>query len=109
MSIDWEFDLNFDGLREQIEAKKVPAAMKAMEHIRGYVAEGTPIETGHLVGSEAVEPIDDGARIFIPGPYARAQEFDMSFHHNTGHALFLTLPMATKADEAIRIIADELT
>ena len=83
--------------------------MKAMDGvIRPEVAKGTPVETGHLVGSEDVRPTDEGAELFIPGPYARRQEYELSYHHNTGHALFLTLPMLQQADAALAVVAQEI-
>jgi hypothetical protein len=108
MGMSWDFDLHFDDLAARVVETRLPAAMKAMEAIRVHVAEGTPVETGNLVGSEAVRPTSDGAEIFIPGPYARRQEFELSYHHNTGHALYLTLPMINNADEALEVIAEDV-
>ena len=88
----------------------MPAAMKAVETaIRPEVARQTPVETGNLVGSEEVRPIDDGAEIFIPGPYARRQHYELSWHHNTGNALYLELPMAQQADAALAVVAQEIS
>jgi len=108
MSIEWRFDLHLDDIAARVKAVELPSAMKAMEMIRAHVAAGTPVETGNLVGSESVEPLEDGARIFIPGPYARRQEYGLDFHHNTGHALYLTLPMIDQAEAALKMIADDV-
>jgi hypothetical protein len=108
MGIEYEFDLHLDGIAGRVQAALTPAAMKAMEMIRVEVAQGTPVETGNLVGSEEVRPTVDGAEIYIPGPYARRQEYELSYHHNTGHALYLTLPMIQKADDALKMIAEDV-
>jgi ribosomal protein L31E len=102
------FDIHIDAITDRIIAAIPEAAGRAMEMIRAEVARQTPIETGNLVGSEEVIPHEDGADIFIPGPYARRQHFGLDFHHNTGNALFLELPMMTKAEEAIQMIQDDL-
>lgn len=106
MSIEWKFDLHLDDIAARVKAAETPAAMAAMELVRAEVAQQTPVETGNLVGSEEVAPTDEGARIFIPGPYARRQHYGLDFHHNTGNALFLELPMITQAPAALRVIGD---
>jgi hypothetical protein len=107
--MSWDFNLGFDQIAAKIEAAEQPAAMTAMEAIvRPEVARQTPIETGHLVGSEEVRPISHGAEIYIPGPYARRQHYELSYHHNTGNALYLELPMVAKASDVIKFIGDEL-
>jgi hypothetical protein len=108
MGMSWEFNLNFDQIAERVHAGLKPAALLAMEAIvRPEVARQTPVETGHLVGSEEVRPIDDGVEIFIPGPYARRQHYELSYRHNTGNALYLELPMVSKAPDVIRFLGDE--
>jgi hypothetical protein len=102
------FDASADDARAQLEAGLIPAAMKAAEYLRTYVAAQTPIETGHLVGSEDVQPDTDGAQLFIPGPYARNQHYSLNFHHNTGNALYLELPWMQHAQEALDLIGREL-
>ena len=107
--MSWDFDLHFNEISARVHEALQPAAMTAMEAIvRPEVARQTPVETGNLVGSEEVAPIDNGAEIFIPGPYARRQHYELSWHHNTGNALYLELPMVSKAPEVIRFLGDEL-
>jgi hypothetical protein len=102
------FDAHIDGIYAEVDALMIPAAMKATEFLRGHVAAQTPVETGNLVGSEEVRPAPDGAELFIPGPYARRQHYELSYHHNTGNALYLELPWMQHADEALKIIAEDL-
>ncbi|MFP3464580.1 hypothetical protein [Leifsonia sp. SIMBA_070] len=110
MGITYHFDLHLDEIAANLQAALTPAAMKAMEAvIRPEVARQTPVETGHLVGSEDVRPIEDGSELFIPGPYAARQHFSLHYHHNTGNALFLELPMVSRADAALRMVAEDLT
>lgn len=107
--MSWDFNLGFDGIAARVHEALQPAAMTAMEAIvRPEVARQTPVETGNLVGSEEVRPIDNGAEIFIPGPYSRRQHFELSYHHNTGNALYLELPMVSKAPDVFRFLGDEL-
>lgn len=102
------FDAYFDGINAEVDALLTPAAMKAVEYLRVFVAEQTPVETGNLVGSEEPRPMVGGAELFIPGPYARRQHYELSYHHNTGNALYLELPWMQHADEALKIVADEI-
>ncbi len=102
------FDSYIDGINAAVDAKKIPAALKAVEFLRAHVAEQTPIETGHLVGSETARPTADGAELFIPGPYARRQHYELTWHHNTGNALYLELPWMQHAEEALQMIARDL-
>jgi hypothetical protein len=109
MGMSWDFDLHFDDIAAKVHAALPALAMTAMEAIvRPEVARQTPVETGNLVGSEEVRPISSGAEIYIPGPYARNQHFSLDFHHNTGNALYLEIPMLTKAPDVIKFIGDEL-
>ncbi|GAA0426588.1 hypothetical protein [Leifsonia naganoensis] len=109
MSIEYEYDLHFDELAAKLQATIVPAAMKAMETVvRPEVARQTPVETGNLVGSEEVRPTESGAEMFIPGPYSRRQHYELTYHHNTGNALFLELPMMQQADAALAVVAQEI-
>lgn len=108
MGIEWRFDLHLDDIAARVKAIETPAAMEAMEHVRGEVARQTPVETGHLVGSEDVQPIPDGARIYIPGPYARRQHYELSYRHTTGNALYLELPMLKEAPTVVKMIGDAI-
>jgi hypothetical protein len=102
------FDAHIDAINARVEAVLPVAAARAMEMVRTEVARQTPIDTGNLVGSEEVVPQSDGADILIPGPYARRQHYGLDFHHNTGNALFLELPMMQKGEAALRMIEDDI-
>jgi hypothetical protein len=102
------FDIYLDEINARVIAAIPGAAARAMEMIRTEVARQTPVQDGDLQRSEEVVPHEDGADIYIPGPYARRQHFGLDFHHNVGNALFLELPMVQKAPEAIQMIADDL-
>lgn len=109
MGIKWEFDLHFGEIAERVRAATPQLAMTALEAIvRPEVARQTPIDTGHLVGSEEVRPTALGAEIYIPGPYARYQHYELHLRHNTGNALYLELPMLTKSGDVLRFLGDEL-
>lgn len=109
MGMEWDFNLDFDHVAARLAGTKTVAAMTALEAVmRPEVARQTPVETGALVGSEEVRPIDDGAEIFIPGPYARRQHFGLDYHHNVGNALFLELPMVAKTQDVIDFVGDEI-
>jgi len=108
MSIEWDFDLHLGDVNDLVKAVLPVAALKAMEVVRVKVAEQTPVETGQLVGSETVRPAADGAEIFIPGPYARNQHYNLTFHHDHGNAYYLARPMVSEAENAIQVISDEV-
>lgn len=108
MSIKYEFNLHLGDIDAAVKAALIPAAMKAMEVVRVKVAEQTPIDTGNLVGSEEVRPSLNGAEIFIPGPYARNQHYNLTFHHDHGNAYYLTRPMVSEAENALQVIRDEV-
>jgi hypothetical protein len=101
-----DFNEIFNAACDRAEAAVPRALATAMEHVRGVVAAQTPVETGHLVGSEDVVSMPEEADILIPGPYARRQHFGLDFHHNTGNALFLELPMVSEAQTAIDIASN---
>jgi hypothetical protein len=102
------FDAHIDEINAKVDEMLVPAAMKGVEFLRTFVAEQTPVDTGHLVASEDVQPAPDGAQLFIPGPYARNQHYNLTFHHNTGNALYLELPWIQHGQEALDLIGREL-
>lgn len=102
------FEGYIDAIDADIDALLVPASMKAVEYLHTYVAAQTPVETGHLVGSEDVQPATLGADLLIPGPYARYQHYELQLHHNTGNALYLELPWMSHAQEALDVVAGEL-
>jgi hypothetical protein len=102
------FDAYFDAIDAKVDALKIPAALKGVEFLRTFVAAQTPVETGALVGSEESRPTPEGAELFIPGPYARRQHYELSYHHNTGNALYLELPWMQHGREALQVVADEI-
>jgi len=102
------FEAYFDEINAKVDALKIPAAMKGVEYLRTFVAAQTPIETGALVGSEEPRPNAEGAELFIPGPYARRQHYELSYRHNTGNALYLELPWMQHGHDALRVVADEI-
>jgi hypothetical protein len=110
---DEDFISALDGADERITAA-LPAIMtKAMEHVRTVVASLTPVgETGNLVGSEDVTtttPEGDGgfvSELYIPGPYARRQHYELDYRHTVGQALYLEQPMVTEAGKVFEIIAE---
>lgn len=84
------------------------ATFKAAEHLREVAVNRAPIETGNLRASAEVRPIDDGAEVRFPGPYARRQEFELSWHHEVGQALYLTSSVLSEKRACIDIMAAEL-
>lgn len=112
MADDDDFIAGLNAANERI-VTALPAIMtKAMEHVRTVVAAKTPVETGHLVGSEDVRTgIAEGStqlvtELYIPGPYARYQHYELQLHHTVGQALYLEEPMVTEAQKVFDIIAD---
>lgn len=112
MAEDEDFISALNDADERILAA-LPAIMtKAMEHVRTVVASKTPVRDGNLVGSESVTtttPEGAGAfvsEIYIPGPYARYQHYELQLHHTVGQALYLEEPMVTEAQKVFDIIAD---
>lgn len=108
MSIEWKFDLHLGDVNALVKSVLPVAALKAMEVVRVKVAEQTPVDTGQLVGSETVRPTADGAEIFIPGPYARNQHYNLTFHHDHGNAYYLARPMVSEAENALQVVRDEV-
>ena len=108
MSVGWEINLNLDGVDDRVKAAFPAALAKAMEHVRGEAVRQTPVETGNLAGSAAVTVTGNHAELKYPGPYARYQHYGMDFHHNTGNALFLELPMVQEAPKVFNILSEEI-
>jgi hypothetical protein len=106
MSMDWEIDLDFEGVNARVDAAIPIAAGKAMEHVRGVAVPLTPLREGQLVGSAGVTVIGHEGHLTFAGPYARYQHYGLDFHHTHGQALFLEQPMLTEAPKVFDIIAD---
>lgn len=109
MGLTWDVDLDFDGLKERLSAAEPEAIARGLEHIRGVSNSLTPIETGNLIGSSAVE-IDEPASGYVSykTAYAHRQHEELGWRHEHGQAKYLEQPMVTEADKALRIIADAL-
>lgn len=112
MADDDDFETMLEGVDARIEAA-LPAIMtEAMEHVRSVVATKTPEESGNLVGSEDVTtttPEGSGefvSELYIPGPYARRQHYELDYKHTVGQALYLEEPMVTEAQKVFQIIAE---
>lgn len=108
MSIEWGINLHLDDMDDRVHAAFPAALAKAMEHVRGEAVRQTPVETGNLAGSAAVTVSADHAELTYPGPYARRQHYELDWHHNTGNALYLELPMVQEAPKVFNILSDEI-
>jgi hypothetical protein len=102
------FDALIDDVTARVEAAIPGAAFKAMEHVREVAVSRTPIETGNLRSEASVIPQPDGADVYYPGPYARRQEYDLEYHHETGQRLYLTSSIQTEAPKVLEILAQEI-
>lgn len=117
MAIDYDFNLNFEDLTARIVEHAPAAIVKALEHIKTVVTPLVPVETGNLVGSGGVTAAGLEGQLFYPGPYALYQHegvyyrhgrFGAPLTHTHGQSFFLSIPMVTEKDAAIRVVADEL-
>jgi len=108
MGIEWTIDLHFEEITAEIEARIPVAIGKGLEFLRAEVTPRVPVETGNLAGSGAVSVQGNGGELLYPGPYARNQHYNLSFHHNTGQALYLEQPLVQNAEAIVKIIGDEL-
>ena len=102
------FDALVDDVTARVEAAIPGAAFKAMEHVREVAVNRAPIETGNLRASAETKPELDGASVYFPGPYARRQEYDLEYHHETGQRLYLTSSIQTEAPKVLEILAQEI-
>jgi hypothetical protein len=98
-----------DAVDARVEAEKTHACVKGVEFLRPFVVEQTPVDTGHLRSSEEPRPTAEGAELFIPGPYARRQHYELTWNHpRGGNALYLELPWMAHGQEALAVVAAEL-
>jgi hypothetical protein len=125
MSIRWDTSgLNFDGIRDRIHERMAPALQQGAEVILTKSKELVPVADGNLQDSGAARVVGLTAEITYPGPYARYQEFGMYYRrahvtrhgrhvplrygpplkHTNGSSFFLTIPMVTEAEPALRAI-----
>lgn len=100
------FDAMMDDVEDRIEAALAEAAFKAMTHISVMTTPKVPVETGNLAGSGSVSNTGPAsARVYYPGPYAKAQEYGLDFRHEHGQAMFLSTTMLQEKDNALDIAA----
>jgi hypothetical protein len=128
MGLEWHFDLHFDELKAEMEAKADEAVLAGMSYMHGEVAPLVPIGiTGNLEGSAdvglgviGVGAVDGEhvAHIYFPGPYALYQHEGIYFRrpatygallsHTHGESFFLIQPMLTYGDEAISVVRQRM-
>lgn len=102
------FSIHVDKITDEM-VEAIPAAtFKAMEHLREVAVSKTPIETGDLRASASVEAIPNGAKVYYPGPYARAQHYRLDYRHEEGQALYLEQPMVQETEKILEIVANDL-
>ena len=98
-----------DDVAASLEAALPEAAFKAMTHISIVTTPKVPLETGNLAGSGSVTYTGPAsARVYYPGPYAKAQEYGLDFHHEHGQAMFLSTTMLQEKDRALEVAAQVL-
>jgi hypothetical protein len=102
------FSVHLDQITDAVLAEIPKAAFKAMEHVRQVAVERTPIETGNLRAEASVQPAENGASVYYPGPYARFQEFEI-LRHEVGQRLYLTSSILSEAPKVIEILTNELS
>lgn len=108
MSMRVEVHLNIDAHLADLEAAQDDALAAGAEVVRAAAVQGTPVESGRLVGSAAVTIDGDEAVITYDGPYARRQHEELTWRHETGRAKYLELACIEQKDNAIRVIAEKL-
>ena len=108
-----DFSIRLQRITEEVIAAIPDASSKAMEHLRAVAVSKTPVETGHLAGSEEVIAHPDGAEVYIPGPYARYQEYGVShhgkeLHHEVGQSFYLISSLMQETPTVLAIVTEEL-
>lgn len=87
---------------------------RGAEHLKGAAQQLTPVESGHLRDSEDVRPDgEDGFEVYVPGPYARFQEFGPDFnpetlHHEEGQSPYLGAAAAAEGPAVVELIAQAI-
>ena len=102
------FDDALDGFDSRLRDILPIALTKGAEFLRGESAPLVPVESGHLVESGGVRTEGLTAEVYYPGPYARYQHYELQLRHPHGQALYLEQPTIEKADEVVKVIADEI-
>lgn len=109
MSIEWQVNLDIDGVSNRGVAAIPDGLGKALEHIRAAAVAITPEESGDLKASATVTVDGDEGGVTFAGPYARYQHEGLDFKHERGgQAKFLETPMNAEKDTALAMIAKEI-
>lgn len=114
MALEWEVNLDFDGLNDRI-ISAVPAALAGgLEVVKQVTTPLVPVRTGHLVGSPSITAEGDTGAITYPGPYARYQEYGVFYRHGRvgrplshthGQSFYLTTGIVQATPQALEAVA----
>jgi hypothetical protein len=127
VGIEWHFNLHFDELKAEMDAKADEAVLAGMSYMHGQVTPLVPVETGELVGSGdvglgvlgigAVEG-EHVAHLYYPGPYALYQHEGIFFRrpatygapltHTHGQSFYLIQPMLTYGETVIEVVRQRM-
>jgi hypothetical protein len=114
VSLDWEINLDFDGLNERVEAAFPQALAAGLEVVKQVTTPLVPVRSGHLVGSPSITAAGDTGAITYPGPYARYQEYGVFYRHGRvgrplshthGQSFYLTTGLVQATPQAIEAVA----
>lgn len=117
MADDWDINIDFPAIADELRAKLPGALLKGMEYVHSVVTPLVPVETGNLVGSGDVTVTGLTASLRYPGPYALYQHegvfyrhgrFGAPLTHTHGQAFFLQQPMVQEAPTVVGIVEHEL-
>lgn len=112
-----QVDVNLGGLdntSERVQDAAAIGVLRGTEHLKGAAQQRTPKETGDLQESEEVRPEDRfHASVYVPGPYARFQEFGPHWnpevmHHEEGESPYLSTTLTEEGEHVIEIIAQAI-
>ena len=116
MSIEWEINLNFAAVNEELHTRFPRAILTGLEHIRSVSAPLVPVLTGQLVGSADVKLVDNNhGTITYPGPYALYQHEGVYYRngvvgaplrHTHGQSFYLQQPMITEGQRVVDLMGD---
>lgn len=110
---DDTFTAGLDDWLLRLEEAAAPALYIGTEVIKARSGLRAPLLEGHLEASGEVTVTGEGftavGRCRYPGPYARRQEFELTWRHpRKGQALYLTTTLYVDGGDAIRAIAEAL-
>lgn len=112
-----QVNINLHGLDDTSERVQDAAAiglLRGAEHLKGATQPRTPKDTGKLQESEEVRPEDRfDVAVYVPGPYARFQEYGPHFnpevmHHEEGESPYLSTTLTEEGEHVIEIIAQAI-